>query len=45
MQNGLKALVPDLLNLREPHGSYNPVFALEKCSLGLKNDHYWLISS
>ena len=27
--------------LKEPQSSYNHVFAHEKCSLRLKNDHFW----
>jgi len=30
--------------LRESQSAYNHVFAPEKCSLRLKNDHYWQIS-
>jgi REP-associated tyrosine transposase len=31
--------------LRESQSSYNHVFAPEKCSLRLKNDHLWQFSS
>ena len=31
--------------LRESQSPYNHVFAPEKCSLRLKNDHFWQISS
>ena len=31
--------------LRESQSSYNHVFAPEKCSLRMKNDHYWQIFS
>jgi len=31
--------------LRESQSPYNPVLALEKCALRLKNNHFWQISS
>ncbi len=31
--------------LRESQSPYSHVFAPEKCSLRLKNDHFWKISS
>jgi len=29
--------------LRESQGSYNHVFTPEKCSLSLKNNHFWQV--